>query len=177
MDVIFEISNGIQIPMEVGSFDTVLEMKERIQNLQGFPISRQTLVFNGQVMSDESDTQFYNVFDGSRIQLIIEPEPTAILPPAAPVTTTGSGQLDLMVLLMDGTKVPVEMKIYDKVGELKIELERLHEHIHFDLPSQYFFIHNNNVMDDNRTFHWHHVNDDDTIEIFPGYMTDAPEGS
>ncbi|KAF8391489.1 hypothetical protein HHK36_023794 [Tetracentron sinense] len=162
MDVIFEISNGIQIPMEIGFFDTVLEMKEKIQNHQGFPISRQTLV----------DTQFYNVFDGSLIQLIIEPEPTVILPPvmlppAAPVTTIGSEKLDLIVLLMDGTKIPVEMNIYDKVGEL----------IHFDLPPQYFFIHKNDAMDDDITFRLHHVKDDDTIELFPGYMTDAPRGS
>lgn len=49
MDVIFETSEGRQFTIEVGFFDTVLEMKEKIQKYKGFPIAQQTLVLNDQV--------------------------------------------------------------------------------------------------------------------------------
>lgn len=49
MDVIFETSKGRQFTIEVGFFDTVLEMKEKIQKYKGFPIAQQTLVLNDQV--------------------------------------------------------------------------------------------------------------------------------
>lgn len=49
MDVIFETSKGRRFEIEVGFFDTVLEMKEKIQKYEGFPVAQQTLVFKDQV--------------------------------------------------------------------------------------------------------------------------------
>ncbi|XP_068639204.1 ubiquitin domain-containing protein 7SL RNA1-like [Aristolochia californica] len=74
MDVFFIISNDERFSIEVGYFDTVLAIKEKIQRYKGLPVACQTLVFNGQVMSDKRDTEFYEVLQGSEIQLILKPE-------------------------------------------------------------------------------------------------------
>lgn len=56
MDVVFETSKGRQFAIEVGFFDTVLEMKEKIQKYEGFPVAQQTLVFKDQVGNTENES-------------------------------------------------------------------------------------------------------------------------
>ncbi|XP_010247577.1 PREDICTED: polyubiquitin 9-like [Nelumbo nucifera] len=264
MDVTFEIPKGKQFTIEVGFFDTVIEIKEKINKYQGIPVSKQTLVFNGKVMADDKNTEFYEVLQGSRIQLKLEPESaktvvkveesvpstkvqlrirvpptkkqyslgmdvndsvgqlkekiqeleevpasrlvllhsdiqlqvahrslgdyglsdlsevTVIFKPSPPPTTTSAGgnsvnskKLKLLILPKCGTKkIQIEVNPSDNVGELRKELQRLHQNRHFHLPSEgYFFIYKQNVMDDDRSFRWHNVRQGDTIEIFNGSVT------
>ncbi|XP_042501007.1 ubiquitin-NEDD8-like protein RUB2 [Macadamia integrifolia] len=135
MDVFFEIPKGKRFTIEVGYFDTVLEMKEKIQKYEGFPISRQILVFNGQVMADELDTEFYEVLNRSRIQLILEPEPpTANKQPPPPATvvkleesssTSSSPPRKLQILVKSGKKqFPLSMDPTETVLRLR---EKIHE--------------------------------------------------
>ncbi|KAJ4703194.1 putative Ubiquitin [Melia azedarach] len=269
MDVIFEPKRGKEFSIEVGFFDTVLEIKEKIQKYQGIPIPKQTLVFNGQVLQDERDVEQCEILQNSRIQLLIAPDsdkPQVKIDQSSPskkihlkinipssktllpldmdandtvlrlkekihemepipvnrlvvqssgaelqdhrslhdcelidnaevdinvrpsptalgaasggtnsttTSTTGSKKLKLMVLTKCGTKkIPVEMNATDNVGELRKELQKLHQRFHFHLPQDgYFFIYKQNVMDDDRSFRWHHVGQGDTIEIFNGSVT------
>ncbi|KAK7275643.1 hypothetical protein RIF29_16763 [Crotalaria pallida] len=305
MDVIFEIQRGKSFCVEIGFFDTVQEMKEKIQKYHGIPTSKQTLIFNGQVLPEDGDIWKCEIFHNSRIQLHVAPDhlnninnnnnnsnnnnsdvvvdkpvdktedlyhspaPTTtkihlnvktpsskmhapleidvsdtvsklkekihdmdqtvpvnrmILlatgaelhdhqvlkdcdhvsdnaeievnfkpsPPPPPAATTssvvvaggigggsgsgsggGSKKLKLMVLPKSGTKkIPIEMNATDNVGELRKELQKLHQRIQFPLPQEgYFFIYKQNVMDDDRSFRWHHVAQGDTIEIFNGSVT------
>src|SRR3954463_13181805 len=71
MDVIFEVQRGRQFSIEVGFFDTILEIKEKIQKYQGIPIFKQTLVFNGQILQDDGDIWKCAIFQNSRIQLMV----------------------------------------------------------------------------------------------------------
>ncbi|KAK8953071.1 hypothetical protein KSP40_PGU020595 [Platanthera guangdongensis] len=77
MDVEIETEEGLRFKQEIWFFATVQEIKEVIQKYHGFPISRQILVFNGNVLEDEHDTEHYEILEGSRIllQLKKEPEP------------------------------------------------------------------------------------------------------
>ncbi|XP_028070454.1 ubiquitin domain-containing protein 7SL RNA1-like [Camellia sinensis] len=187
MDVFFEPTKGRPFSIEVGYFDTVLEIKEKIQKDQGIPISKQTLIFNGQVLDEEINVHFSQILDRSRIQLVITPESEKLVtkreesPQPSPTTSssTGSGntsnskKLRVMVLTKCGTrKIPVEVNAGDNVGELRKELQKLHQRLHIHLPSEgYFFIYRQNVMDEDRSFRWHHVGQGDTIEIFSGSVT------
>ncbi|KAK6917345.1 Ubiquitin-like domain [Dillenia turbinata] len=250
--------------VEVGFFDTVLEIKEKVQKYRGIPISRQTLIFNNMVLQDEQDVGSCELLQDSKVQIIIsqEPEKSNLLrleeappikriellfhmehssipmslevdvsdtigklkeriqsiesipvnrlvlsflgnelnnrstihecglhhqshievsirasPPAAASTASGSNagskKLKLLVLPRCGTKkIPVEVNASDNVGELRKQLPILQEKLRFSLPSDgYFFIHKQSVMDDERSFRWHHVNQGDTIEIFNGWVT------
>ncbi|XP_039044054.1 ubiquitin domain-containing protein 7SL RNA1-like [Hibiscus syriacus] len=94
-------------------------------------------------------------------------------PTSSGTELAGSKKLKLLVLPKMGTKkIPVEMNATDNVGELRKELQKLHQRLHFHLPQDgYFFIYKQNVMDDDRSFRWHQVAQGDTIEIFNGSVT------
>ncbi|XP_059440382.1 ubiquitin domain-containing protein 7SL RNA2-like [Corylus avellana] len=266
MDVIFEPPRGRPFSIEVGYFDTVLEIKEKIQKYQAIPISNQTLIFNGNVLQDNRDVEHCDILQSSHIQLIISPEfdkaaveieslsllknskvqlniktptskfhaplemdinntigqlkektqkmedlpinrlmihssgtelqdhrslrdydlsdnsnldvsfkgsPTNSTAARPGPTMAGSKKLKLMVLAKCGTKkIPIEVNASDNVGELRKELQKLQQRLHFHLPHEgYFFIYEQNVMDDDRSFRWHHVGQGDTIEIFNGSVT------
>ncbi|XP_021887354.1 uncharacterized protein LOC110806737 [Carica papaya] len=258
MDIFFETQKGRPFSIEVGFFDTVLEIKEKIHKYQGIPIPKQTLVFHDKVLQDDRDVDSCEILHNSHIQLLVASEPdhmshlTKIDDPTspskklvhlnininlpssksrlrlqldandtvlrlkekiheaeaavpvnrmvilsggtelqdhrclgecdngeidvslkAPSTAVGGKRLKVMVLPKCGTKkIPVEVNASDNVGDLRKELAKLHQRLHFNLPQEgYFFIYKQNVMDDDRSFRWHHVSQGDTIEIFNGSVT------
>ncbi|MBA0638156.1 hypothetical protein Godav_005168 [Gossypium davidsonii] len=226
MDVIFETQKGKPFSIEVGFFDTVLEIKEKIHKYHGIPIPHQTLIFNGHVLQDDRDVEYCEILQNSRIQLLvssdsdtktdvndnplrlkekihgqmdpvpvdsrssreselaensdvdvnIKPSPTGSGTGSAGTaagTPTAAKKLKLLVLPKCGTKkIPVEVNATDNVSELRKELQKLHQRLHFQLPQEgYFFIYKQNVMDDDRSFRWHQVGQGDTIEIFNGSVT------
>ncbi|CAH8338395.1 unnamed protein product [Eruca vesicaria subsp. sativa] len=70
------------------------------------------------------------------------------------------------------SKVPVSVVANENVEELRKELEKLRERNELKLPEKgYFFIHKQEVLDDDKSFLWNGVAHGDTIEIFPGYVT------
>ncbi|KAK4360046.1 hypothetical protein RND71_022275 [Anisodus tanguticus] len=267
MDVFFQPTKGRPFAIEVGYFDTILEIKDKIQRDQGIPISKQTLIFKGNVLDDHLNVHYSDILDHSHIQLVVESEPdknnvvkaehlssptrkiqlllkmptsklgialevdvtdsvqrvkerihemegvnvsklimhangielidhlnlqdyglsdnseidVSIRPSvvASAMTTTSSGssvnngnglkKLRIIVLSKCGTKkTPIEVNPSDNVGHLRKELQKLE----LRLPQEgYFFIYKQNVMDDDRSFRWHHVCQGDTIEIFNGSVT------
>ncbi|PHT31034.1 hypothetical protein CQW23_27371 [Capsicum baccatum] len=264
MDVFFQPTKGRAFAIEVGYFDTILEIKDKIRRDQGIPIPKQTLIFKGNVLDDHLNVHYSDILDRSHIQLVVESEPdkteqpiqlllrmpasklgvialeadvtdsvwrvkerihdmdgvhvsklamhangielidhhslqhygisnnseidvsikpSTITTPAPATTTTtttspvsssvnngnGSKKLRIMILTKCGTKkIPIEVNPSENVGQLKKELQKLE----LELPQEgYFFIYKQNVMDDDRSFRWHHVCQGDTIEIFNGSVT------
>ena len=74
MDVIFEPQRGRPFSIEVGFFDTVLEIKEKIQKYHAIPISKQKLIFNGNVLQDNRNVEHCNILQSSHILLVVSPE-------------------------------------------------------------------------------------------------------
>ena len=258
MDLILEPQKGRPFVVEVGFFDTVLEIKHKIHKYHSIPVSKQTLIFDRRVLTDDRDVAQCGLLHNSRLRLLVA-EPAARPPakairlgvkvPAAAKThvvwlevdsddatvaslkerliretelsvppnrsavllwngaelqdqrslgecgladgsevevilgpvvagasaaaATGKKTMRVMVLTKCGTKkIPVEVSASDNVGELRKELQNLHQKLHFHLPPEgYFFIYKQNVMDDDRSFRWHQVGPGDTIEIFNGSVT------
>ncbi|KAB5560458.1 hypothetical protein DKX38_005415 [Salix brachista] len=262
MDVIFEPQTGLPFSIEVGFFDTVLEIKEKVEKYHGIPKKKQTLVFHGQLLQDEKDVGSCEILQNSRIQLLVAREPdekpqvlVEETPPSKKVQLnikipsnqtpvplemdmsdtvlhlkekiheiepvpvkrlvlqsngaelqdhrslhdcelkynseinvivkpppTGSGsiggsagfkKLRVIVLTRCGTKrIPIEVNPSDNVEVLRKELQILQHQMQFHLPQEgYFFIHKQDVMDDDRSFRWHRVKQGDIIEIFNGRVT------
>ena len=119
MDVIFETSKGKQFKIEIGFFDTVLEMKEKIEKYEGYPVSSQTLAFKGQVMADDGDTELYEVLEGSRIQLTLESEQEECVKAEEPARV-------MLLINVSVTKkqLSLETDVADNVSRLK---ERIQE--------------------------------------------------
>ncbi|RVW45917.1 hypothetical protein CK203_068707 [Vitis vinifera] len=239
MDVIFEPQGGEPFSLELGFFDTVLEIKEKVQKYHGIPASRQTLFFNGHLLQDNRDIPSMQMFYNCRIQMIISPDPPSEmpppliniedspppnnlqedpsppppppLPPPPPSTKfkyssesppprfispsrwillTPSGDRRRHQAITCGVWFGVEeaeadgdVQVRDEEGSGGSEpfgqcgraekgLEKLDQRFQFHLPPEgYFFIYKQNVMDDDRSFRWHHVGQGDTVEIFNGCVT------
>ncbi|XP_062086795.1 ubiquitin domain-containing protein 7SL RNA1-like [Humulus lupulus] len=276
MDVIFDPPNGKSFSIEVGFFDTILEIKQKIERYHAIPIPSQTLVFNRQVLQDERDVADCDILQNSHIRLIIAssdhfdrptanddatinvdedspapiflnnkislnlkiPTPTPHVVPVemdvndtvsslkdkiqemepsvvsakrlvlhsssglvelqdkrslsecelsenaeievslrrSPTATVVGGpkKLKLVVIPKCGSKrAVVEMSPYDNVAELRKELEKLRQMgSQFPLPPEgYFFIYKQNVMDEDKSFRWHHVSQGDSVDIFNGSVT------
>ncbi|KAK7278667.1 hypothetical protein RJT34_23702 [Clitoria ternatea] len=260
MDVIFEVQRGKTFSIEVGFFDTILEIKEKVHKYQGIPVSNQTLLFNGRLLQENDDVWKVEILQNSRIQIILSndsdkttaeelnnsPQTKTIhlnvktpnspkmqvLPlemdvndtvlklkekihetetvsvpvnrlllhatgtelhdnqvlkdcdmsdnseievsfKPSPTSSSGGGSKKLKLTVKTGTKrIPVDVNACDNVGELRKELQKVHQKIQFQLPQDgYFFIYKQNVMDDDKSFRWHHVGPGDTIEIFNGSVS------
>lgn len=133
--------------------------------MEGIPVNRMVLYWRGRELQDSRSLRDCELPDRSEIDVGIKPLPAA--------SGSGSKRLKLMVMSKCGTKkVPVEVNPLDNVGELRKELEKLDQRFQFHLPPEgYFFIYKQNVMDDDRSFRWHHVGQGDTVEIFNGCVT------
>ncbi|KAL5578944.1 hypothetical protein UlMin_011386 [Ulmus minor] len=251
MDLIFELQKGRTFSIEVGFFDTVLEIKEKIQKYQRIPISKQTLIFNRQILQDDRDVAYCELLHNSRVHLLVAADPsddqttsseklhlTVNIPmskmhvpleidpndtvsnlkdkiqeletlPAnrlilhsggselqdhrslrecevsdnakieaslrsSPMASPGGKNLKVTVLTRCGKKkIPVEVNKSENVGVLRKELQKLQKNYEFiDLPAEgYFFIYKQNVMDEDKSFRWHRVSPNETIEIFGGSVT------
>lgn len=117
MDVIFDIPRGRSFSIEVGFFDTVLEIKEKVQKYQSIPISKQTLILNGEVLQDEGDVWKYEILQNSHIKLLIskDPEDTKV-------------HLNIKISM---SNFPIEMDKDDTILNLK---ERIHQMELSDVP-------------------------------------------
>lgn len=167
-------TSKMQVPIEMDLNDTVTKLKERIQGMEPVPLSRLVLHYTGNELHDHRSLRECELSDNAEIEVSLRPSPTAASAAGAMAVSPGSkNKLKLMVLPKCGTKkIPVEVNASDNVGELRKELQKLHQRLHFHLPQEsYFFIYKQNVMDDDKSFRWHHVGQGDTIEIFNGSVT------
>ncbi|KAJ0974732.1 hypothetical protein J5N97_016714 [Dioscorea zingiberensis] len=74
MDVTIQTNKGKSFKMEIGFFDTVREIKEKVEKYHGVPVAKQSLYIHGAAMADERDTEYYEVLEGSKIKLFVEPD-------------------------------------------------------------------------------------------------------
>ncbi|KAH6814779.1 hypothetical protein C2S51_023797 [Perilla frutescens var. frutescens] len=103
--------------IEVENSDTVLQIKEKIQNSRGIPISDQTLIFKGNILHDDITVQVSGVEDQSRIRLVIHKVPeineqetddegeedTAALVPKKKMKTEAAN--------MNSNTIPIQLKL------------------------------------------------------------------
>ncbi|CAA7046979.1 unnamed protein product [Microthlaspi erraticum] len=74
MDVFFETQSGGKFSIEVGYFDTVLKIKEKIEKYQRIPVSKQTLIFQGEVLlQDDLNIEQCKIYNNSRLKLFVSP--------------------------------------------------------------------------------------------------------
>ena len=62
---------GILIPLDVESGDTVIRLKERIEEKEGIPPEQQRLIFGGKALADEKNIESYNIQAGNTIHLVL----------------------------------------------------------------------------------------------------------
>lgn len=132
MDVIFEPQRGRPFSIEVGFFDTVLEIKEKVQKYQDIPISKQTLIFNGQPLRDDGDIEKCEILHNSRIQLHVAADSTKTTPHAAAVKVEEMSPAPAPKKLQLNVKspssklhIPLEVDASDTVLRLKEKIQEM----------------------------------------------------
>ncbi|KAF3779210.1 Polyubiquitin-B [Nymphaea thermarum] len=145
MEVVFEVCNNRYTTIEIGFFDTVEEMKERVERKHGFPIARQTLVYNGKVLKDEHDAEHYEIYEGCLIRVLLEPERRKVQ----------------VVVKRPTRQYPLEVDVSDTVGLLK---EKIQEYEGVQ-PGRLLASHSGVEMEDNRCLAEYGVSDQSEISV------------
>ncbi|XP_047162562.1 uncharacterized protein LOC124832404 [Vigna umbellata] len=162
-----------RVRIELDREDTVGKLKEKIaahEDMQGVPVDRIALQLHSmrQELNDHVALQDYSVIDNPEIDVFLKP---AL--PAAGRGRTQSGKLKVKVLpMLTNERIEIEVFPLDTVSVLKPKLEELQRRLRFRLPegNGYFFIHRQQDMHEDKSFHWHGVRDGDTIETFDGFI-------
>ncbi|XP_049344993.1 uncharacterized protein LOC125809383 [Solanum verrucosum] len=121
MDLFFYPTKGSSFAIEVGYFDTILEVKEKIQKYQGFPIPKQTLIFKGNILADDLNVHYSDILDRSHIQLITDFELNKNV-----VVKSEHQKIKLLLKMSTSTKSVIALKV-DVTVSLRRVKERIHE--------------------------------------------------
>ncbi|KAM0043770.1 putative Ubiquitin-like domain-containing protein [Helianthus debilis subsp. tardiflorus] len=156
------------VSMEVDMTDPVLKIKEKMNEMEGIPLSRMVVYANGVELHDQKSLHECQLVDGSKVEMTLKP-------PTPPPSCMGllSKKLKVYVMSKSGEKIGLEVNPSSNVGELRKELEKVrHQGVGFRVPDEgYFFIYKQNVMEEDHSFRWHRVGQGETIEIFNGCVT------
>ncbi|QCE08382.1 uncharacterized protein LOC114191419 [Vigna unguiculata] len=162
-----------RIRIESDRKDTVGKLKEKIaahEDMQGVPVNRIALQLHSmrQELNDHVALQEYAVVENPEIDVFLKPPL-----PAGGRGRTQSGKLKVKVLpMLTNERIEIEVFPLDTVSVLRPKLEELQRMLGFRLPegNAYFFIHKQQDMHEDQSFHWHGVSDGDTIETFDGFV-------
>ncbi|KAI3668858.1 hypothetical protein L6452_40074 [Arctium lappa] len=157
--------------IEVGYFDTMKEIKEKVAKYHGIPVYEQTLIFKDKTLPDDLNIHNSDIFDRSRIQLHINNNTTekVIVKKEEEITPCCSNNNSqqknkksmMMIKLMlksstslggggGGVTSTIEMDMNDSVLKLKEKMNELME-----LGGSICRIHANGIElhDDHKTLH------------------------
>ncbi|XP_027768855.1 ubiquitin-like protein-NEDD8-like protein RUB3 [Solanum pennellii] len=121
MDLFFYPTKGSSFAIEVGYFDTILEVKEKIQKYQGIPIPKQTLIFKGNILADDLNVHYSDILDRSHIQLVTDFERNKNV-----VIKSERPKIKLLLKMPTLTKLAIMLKV-DVAVSLRRVKERIHE--------------------------------------------------
>lgn len=184
----FVCSGEEPFEMEVGFFDTVQDIKEKLQTRRGWPAAAMSLLHNGDVLADDVDcvVERHGIVEGSVIHVALlngqhqqQQQQAKRNRAARKVRGEEAAPAPLRVTVVSRCgegRVEVAMAARSAVAALRAELERRARGAGFPLPRDgaYFFIHRQSVMDEARSFEWHGVATGDEVVVFDGSVTRAP---
>ncbi|GER48218.1 TraB family protein [Striga asiatica] len=147
--------------------DTLHTLKEKIHIVDGTPIKRMALFFNGTEMEDDGSTSRclsdYGIRDGSEVVAHTRSVRVAASAAARRVAVV----VQAAASLMGAARMSVEMNEWCRVEEMRramVEKGMLPE-------DEYIFIHKQRIMNGERSLRWHGVESGDFVYVFKGSVS------
>lgn len=154
-----------KINVEIDTTETVGSLKEKIHIIEGTPIKRMSLFFSGREMDEDfRNLSEYGISEFSEIIVFLKTMSRLV---AEPPSRGLSMVVQTSSSLLNGARIPVEMKDSSTVNELKQSL--IARKI---LPADdYIFIHKQRIMRENCSLRWHGVENGDSLYVFKGTVS------
>ncbi|KAL7102398.1 hypothetical protein ACP275_08G118000 [Erythranthe tilingii] len=157
-----------KIQIDVDETDTVRSLKEKIHIVEGTPMRRMTLFFNGMEMEDDyRSLNEYGVGGDQGLEIVVYLRSMSRVNVGDPPARRVGVVVQTSTSLMNGAKIPVEMNDTSRVDELRrvmVERRMLPE-------DEYIFIHKQRIMRDECSLRWHGVDNGDFLYVFKGTVT------
>ncbi|CAL4996596.1 unnamed protein product [Urochloa decumbens] len=142
-----ETQEGRTITLEVDSSDTLDKVKDKIQDIEGFPVDRQCLIFANKQLDGNRTLAEHNIWKESTILLVILPYP--------------KGTFKIKVKTLHGTIIPLVVQSLDTVEDVKVKIfekERCP-------PAAQRLIYGARYLQDDRTLEDYNIKRDSTIHL------------
>ncbi|CAG8703667.1 3003_t:CDS:1, partial [Racocetra persica] len=136
-----------EIELEVESFNTILEVKEKIQNKEGTPSDQQCLVFNGEELQNDRKIWDYGIQQGSIIM----------------VRTLARGRSGKIKVEMPNKTISIDVTKMDTIDKVKRKIYNK-KGIHYDKQQLMF---NGQVLENHRTLSDYQIRSGSTITCLP----------
>uniref|UniRef100_A0A0D3GNU5 Ubiquitin-like domain-containing protein n=1 Tax=Oryza barthii TaxID=65489 RepID=A0A0D3GNU5_9ORYZ len=65
------VSHSCHLTVVVEPFDKVVEIKKKVESCYGIPVTSQRLLFWNRELADDHDIEYYPIFDGSHVLLLL----------------------------------------------------------------------------------------------------------
>ncbi|GAA99469.1 uncharacterized protein L969DRAFT_73482 [Mixia osmundae IAM 14324] len=62
---------GKEIELDIEPSDTIMRIKEKVEEKEGIPPAQQRLIFSGKQMGEEKSAQELNIVSGSTLHLVL----------------------------------------------------------------------------------------------------------
>lgn len=97
---------GRTITLEVDCLDTINNVKAKIEDIEGFPKSRQSLIFNNKQLEDNRTLSDLSIWRESTLLLVLHPAP--------------SGSMRISARMLDGRTLTLEVDSSDTIQNVKV---------------------------------------------------------
>ncbi|GAB2284697.1 hypothetical protein Dimus_019149 [Dionaea muscipula] len=161
MEVNFETQKGISFIIEIGYFDTILEMKEKIEQYRNIPVAKQTLMLDGKVLSDDGDIWKCGIYISSRILVVVSDDQQ---PPKEPDNNLANKKIVQLLIKLPITsqQALLVMELTDTIELLKQKIQEIE-----GIPANHLilFINGNTELQDKRSLHDYYLTDGSEITV------------
>ena len=97
---VMEMLAGRKFTLEVDSLDTINHVKAKIEDMEGFPVNQQSLIFANKQLNNNRTLADHNIWKDSTVLLVLHPYP--------------KGTMKIYVKRLDEVTTPMEVQSSDR---------------------------------------------------------------
>ncbi|KAM3146746.1 hypothetical protein pb186bvf_001276 [Paramecium bursaria] len=144
MNISIKTLTGNIIPIEVNQADTILIVKTKIQEKEGYSPDQQNLIFNGIMLENQKTVSDYKIENESILHIVLRLR-----------------NKEIYVNLLDGTQYTLDFEPSDTIQQFKV---RIHEKV--GIPhDQQRLIFSGQVLENYRSLSYYNIQNESTLTL------------